>query len=170
MWSVEKGREVVIRKCYESGVYSEAVDEDGWTAMMYATRRGNVSIINVMLEFGASLNHATKEEKFTALHLAAGNELIDVCLALIKAGANPDMKDAEGMKAVDYLKDPKNKEKLRDCMLNTYKEGKTADQIHRHRVEAGQEKSVSFQRIHSGKYSSGGALEGDSHLEDPEDE
>jgi len=156
MWAVEKGREVVIRKCYENGIFAEAVDNDGWTAMMYATRRGNIDIINIMLQFGASLNHATNEDKFTALHMAAGNELVEVCLALIKAGANPNQRDSEGKAAVDYLKDPKNKEKLRDCMEATYSGGKTYDQIHKHRVEAGQEKSVSFQRIHSGKYTGKG--------------
>jgi len=144
MYAVEKGREVVIKKCFENGVYLEATDSDGWTAMMYAARRGNIEICEELLSFGANLNTATREDGFTALHLAAGNELIDVCLALVKAGADPNIKDSDGRTPDFYLKIPKNKEKLRECLKTTYKEGKTADQIHKHRVEAGTEKSVSM--------------------------
>jgi uncharacterized protein len=144
MWAVEKGRMSIIKKTVEGRVYMEGHDNDGWTAMMYAARRGNVDICMYLLDFGCDLNHQTTEDKFTALHLAAGNELISVCLALIKAGADPNMKDAEGKTAIDYLKEPRNKEKLRDTMEKTYAGGKTADQIHRLRVEAGTEKSVSL--------------------------
>lgn len=144
MWAVEKGRMTLIKRAVEGRVYMETQDNDGWTAMMYAARRGNVDICMYLLEFGSCLNHQTHEDKYSALHLAAGNELIGVCLALIKAGANPNMMDSEGKKAVDYLKEPKNKEKLRDTMEQTYAGGKTFDQIHKHRVEAGTEKSVSI--------------------------
>lgn len=144
MHAVERGRMPLIKKAVEGRVYMEAQDNDGWTAMMYAARRGNVDICMYLLEYGSDLNHQTHENKFTALHLAAGNELINVCLALVKAGANPNMKDSEGKTALTYLKDPRNKEKLRDTMDKTYSGGKTFEQIHRQRVEAGTEKSVSM--------------------------
>ena len=113
--------------------------------MMYAARRGNLEICDYLLEFGADLNHATAEDQFTALHLAAGNELTDICIALIKAGANPHAKDSSGKTPLDYFKIPRNKEKVLDTMDTTYKlAGKTHERIHHERVEAGTEKSVSL--------------------------
>jgi len=144
MWAVEKGRECVITKAFENGVRLETTDDDGWTAVMYAARRGNLQILKTLLEFGASLNHATNEDNFTALHLAAGNELVEVCLALIKAGANPNQRDSEGKTAGDYLRISRNKEKYMSCMEVTYGEGMSCQHIHDHRVEGGTERSVSL--------------------------
>lgn len=144
MWAVEKGRECVLHKAFENGVRIEYVDNDGWSAVMYAARRGNVEIVNFLLGLGASLNHASTEDGFTALHLAAGNELIDVCTALIKAGANPDAIDFDGKVPFDYIRVPKNAAKWKECLEETYKNGRTYDQIHKQRVEMGTEKSVSF--------------------------
>ena len=78
MWAVEKGREGVVTRILELGANIEPVDEDGWSAVMYAARRGNVKMTTQLLTFGANLNHQSSEDGFTALHLACGNELVDM--------------------------------------------------------------------------------------------
>ena len=143
MWAVEKGRDGVIKKCFENGTYLEAEDNDGWTAVMYAARRGNLEIVGKLLEYGADLNKFSKEDKFTALHLAAGNELIDVCLLLVSGGANPEQLDNDGRPPMFYMHLAKNKERLTHHIEATFKD-KSCDLIHKRRVELGTEKSVSL--------------------------
>ena len=148
MWAVEKGREIAMKKAVENRVYLDAVDNDGWTAVMYAARRGNIEILQYLLVFGASLTQATKEDEYTALHLAAGNELTEVCIILIKAGANPYAKDSSGRTPLEYIIVPKDKEKIQETISNTYKEDMTYELIHTLRIEAATDKSASLMLGH----------------------
>lgn len=130
MWATETGRTDVITRALKYGVQLNAIDNSGWTAVMYAARRGNLPIMQSLLDAGCDPNHASFRDKFTALHLAAGNELIDMCNALITAGANPNKKDIDGRPACFYLKKPENKRQLEDLMDSTYTEGLTKDEVH----------------------------------------
>lgn len=143
MWAVEKGREVVIDKCFENGTFLEARDNDGWTAVMYAARRGNIEICSKLLNYGANLDVATTEDGFTALHLAAGNGHVLVCVALIEAGANFDKKDVAGKVPFEYLRIAKSRELYEKAVATVNLSGKSAESIHRRRMQDGAERSVS---------------------------
>jgi len=48
MWAIEKGRNCVVEKCLAHGINVENVDTDGWNATMYAAKRGNMQILNML--------------------------------------------------------------------------------------------------------------------------
>lgn len=142
MWAVEKGRDCIVEKGLSHGINIENTDNDGWNAIMYAARRGNMAVLKMLLDYGGELNRASLEDGFTALHLAAGNGLIEVCKALLKAGANPNILDASKKKPIDHIKDKRQKEMYNDCLVNTYKEGQTPDRLHQDRLDQSVDKSL----------------------------
>lgn len=157
MWAVECGRTDVITSALQYGVKIDAVDNNGWSAAMYAARRGSLPIMEMLLEYGCDLSLASSDDEFTALHLAAGNEAMDMCIALIKAGANPNAKDIDGRPPAFYLKLQKNKGKLQDLMDVTYKEGMTKTEVRKRSNSGGNAKYLSIDSAAS-SYSSGGPL------------
>ena len=136
MWAVEKGRKEVVQKILDMGVNMESTDSDGWTIVMYAARRGNVPLCELVLHYGADLNASTGEDGFTPLHLACGNELTDMGCALTTA------KDSDGKTPFKYCKTAKVRETMEECATQTYKEGKTASQIHKSRTDSATDRSI----------------------------
>ena len=114
---------------------------------MYAARRGNIEICEKILSFGASLDVESTEDKFSPLHLAAGNELILICVNLIKAGADYRRQDLTGKIPYDYLKIKKNQEIYKQAIADTYDGGKNQQQVHSARVDQGKEKSIKLKRV-----------------------
>ena len=59
----------------DNGAEVDHQDRDGWTALMGASRRGHVGIVQTLLAEGAEINHQDNEG-WTALYLAsqAGRE------------------------------------------------------------------------------------------------
>jgi ankyrin repeat protein len=90
----------------------EMKDSDGMTALHYACH--SVPICKMLLAKGADVD-AQREEGNTPLHMAAyfprgehvdGIEFsADVFCLLLEGGADPDIKDNEGMRAEDYLRE-----------------------------------------------------------------
>jgi hypothetical protein len=143
MWAVEKGLESVIYRTLDFGVNLEDYDNDGWTAIMYAARRGNLTVVQRLLEAGADLAVSSNEDHFTPLHLAAGNGLIAICIALLKAGSDPGAKDSNGRTAETYFVDPKNVELFQHCVAATYPaDGKTPAEVNQSRMKLGAEVSM----------------------------
>jgi ankyrin repeat protein len=146
MWAIEKGREAVVNKCFENGTYIENVDNDGWTAIMFAARRGHLGICEHLLNLGANVDVESVDDKFSPLHLAAGNECMPVCEQLIKAGAQISRRDIHGKVPFDYIRTPKNQELYRKAVEDIQKAGLPAAVANRRRLESEikSEKSVSF--------------------------
>lgn len=143
MWAVEKGCDCVVKKGLEIGINIENLDNKGWNAMMYAAKRGNMNVINWLLEYGGELNRTTDDgSKSTALHLAASEKLIEICLVLLKAGANPNAKDASGRVPLDYFEDRRDREKYTDCCSVTYKQGVTPGRLHQEREDKSIDRSL----------------------------
>ena len=78
------------------------------------------------------------------MHLAAGNEQIEMACALIRAGADPRAVDADGRKPFQYFKLKENREKAQDCANTTYKDGKSFAEIHKQRQDSATEISLSI--------------------------
>lgn len=68
-----------------------AVDENGFTPLMYASIIGDVTISNMLIENGADVN-AQNQSGATALMLAAKYDHLKLCKKLVKAGANAKLK------------------------------------------------------------------------------
>ena len=65
-----------------------------------------------------------------------------MCTALLKAGANPNVKDATGKKPLDYFRDKRKREKFSECLTATYKEGVTPERLHQDRQDQSGDKSL----------------------------
>ena len=57
--------------------------QHGWTPLHYAARAGQLDVVTLLVESGASATHESKDNK-TALTLAAGNNHADVLSYLLK--------------------------------------------------------------------------------------
>ncbi len=68
-----------------------AVDEHGFTPLMYASIIGDVSIVKILVENGADVN-AQNQSGATALMLAAKYNHIKLCKVLVKSGADAKLK------------------------------------------------------------------------------
>jgi len=74
-------------------------DNDGWNAMYYAAWKGKADIVQ-MLSVHKDLIDSTTKSGTTPLMTAAEQGYREVCEALLKAGANPSMKDQNGQNAM----------------------------------------------------------------------
>jgi len=87
----------VVKTCCKRGANLELTDESGHTPLMIATKQRAITLIRVLLSYGANVN-ASNNVKDTALHISV--RLADICpqkllFLLLDAGADicwPDSK------------------------------------------------------------------------------
>ena len=70
----------------EHGAQIDTPYHGGWTLVHFAVRNRRINALEFLLQRGARVN-AWKDDKSTALHVAASNGFFDVCLLLVKYGA-----------------------------------------------------------------------------------
>ncbi|KAG5894161.1 hypothetical protein JTB14_001857 [Gonioctena quinquepunctata] len=83
-----KRNDVVLLKtalCENQNV--NILDRDSMTPLQYAAYKGHKEVAQILLDQGADANYCEHKHKYTALHFAALSGSIDVCLALLHAGA-----------------------------------------------------------------------------------
>ena len=81
----------VARYLLESGANPSAQDEDGWTALHFASTKGHAELVQLLLHHRA--DHGIKDnDGFTPLHEAARNNHTMVVDLLIGAGADVDVR------------------------------------------------------------------------------
>ena len=78
-----------------------AVGRSGWTALHYAAASGDTGIAGVLLGRGAPIDARSPSASgaYTPLMLAAREGQADAVAFLLKAGANPRLKNGEGLTA-----------------------------------------------------------------------
>lgn len=59
----------------------------GWTALMYASDKGCIDVVHLLLKHGADVNCTTSDDETSALILARNGNHEDVVRALLEAGA-----------------------------------------------------------------------------------
>jgi ankyrin repeat protein len=124
MWASSQGRTEVVRLLLLAGVdvnhSSHLGNFKGKSNLMWASSQGRVDTVAVLLEAGADVN-AVDEDGVSALMWASGSEVkkgngdhqkglfekaekghIDVIRLLLKYGAQPDMRDRDGITAIMY--------------------------------------------------------------------
>ena len=79
-----------------NALVSVVMPRGGWTALMYAARRGAVDSARVLIEHGADLN-IVDPDGVSALNEAIINFHYDLAGLLIEKGADPNLADARGM-------------------------------------------------------------------------
>ncbi len=83
----------------DTKVTVNAVDENGFTPLMYASIIGDVSIIEMLLDNGADVN-AQNQSGATALMLAAKYNHMKTCKMLVQSGANAKLQTTNRQTAV----------------------------------------------------------------------
>ncbi len=81
-------------------------DKQGWTALAAAAWKGDTAIIGKLLDAGADIN-AQDAEKWTPLQDALNGNHPEAALLLLSRGANPLLKNADGMNALEVAMDLK---------------------------------------------------------------
>ena len=87
----------VVRSLLDAGARVDAVDQFGYTALMYAAGEGSEGsdherVISLLLEAGASINHHTNDG-YTALLWAAAFGRVEATGLLLKSGADIEAKE-----------------------------------------------------------------------------
>ncbi|KAL2006157.1 hypothetical protein VTN00DRAFT_9811 [Thermoascus crustaceus] len=82
-------------------------DKRGQLPLHRAAAVGSIPILKVLLEEGKSPVNATDVDGLTAIHHAISEGHGDAAILLLKAGAEPDKRDAEGRLAIDLAPDSK---------------------------------------------------------------
>ena len=102
---IKRGDVPVLRQAITEGVDVNArtLDEHEYTPLMFAAGAGQVEIVQLLLENGATVNLAGSEAK-TSLHWAAQAGNPEVISLLLEAGADPKAVDRAGRNAYDWAK------------------------------------------------------------------
>ncbi|MDX1707963.1 MAG: ankyrin repeat domain-containing protein, partial [Desulfobacterales bacterium] len=91
--AAELGDIDTVKKILEQGVPVEAMDEDGWTALMKATYEGHGNIVGELLSRGARVD--TQENAgWTSLMMAAQFGYREIAKALLEKGARIDIQNS----------------------------------------------------------------------------
>jgi hypothetical protein len=108
----------VSRYIREGGNVNYMEERDGWLGLHYAARWGNNKMVMLYLHNGADVNGRTKDKE-TPLHKVARWDCKETAILLLRAGANPLLKNSDGNKASDMSADPEMK-----FLLDNFKEYK----------------------------------------------
>lgn len=93
-------------------------DNNGYSAVMKAAEFGKSATLLKLAEAGANLNFATRRDKFTALMLAAKRGHGEVCKELIEEGADYNLLDSTGKKAVDMIRNTDAKKVFEQAVVD----------------------------------------------------
>lgn len=101
-----QGDLVLVKRLLSQGADVNSVNStdgfDGWSALHYASVIAPVEVAKTLIEAGANLNAQSKKGGCTPLHFAAARaSCLDVAIALLNAGADVTLIDAEGRTPFD---------------------------------------------------------------------
>lgn len=77
---------------------------DGWAGIHYAARWGQTSVVRELIVAGVDVNILTRERE-TPLHIACSTNRREVCIWLMKNGANPRALDQSQQQPADLTAD-----------------------------------------------------------------
>lgn len=100
-----------------------AYDEDGLTMLIRAVDKGDMAMTRTLLQHGALVNLPDKDDKQTPLHYAVTCMHVDVTRELLHHGADPSMKDGEGLTCMQIAESNNmqlNRKRSLDVYLRDY--------------------------------------------------
>lgn len=100
--AIRSGHISLVPLLLTAGAELNGIAEDrGTTPIMDAAAAGLVDLTRNLIDMGAEMDHASRDGQ-TAVTLAVGNGHDEAAIALIKGGADVDIKDMLGMSARKY--------------------------------------------------------------------
>jgi len=106
-----KGDVAQIQACLTAGEDPNEIDKWGWTPLMWAVYYKYVPAVQCLLEHKANPNiestlaYRSIPSKSTPLMICAYWNMEEIARLLLKAGANPELSNDKGKKAIDYATD-----------------------------------------------------------------
>jgi ankyrin repeat protein len=96
LWAAEAGQSDVLGKCLRAGANVNFIDENGYTALMAASKRCHVDLVDNLIRNGSNINVADKTGLNTPLNLAIESGCVDVVRTLLNSSADPNYMVDEG--------------------------------------------------------------------------
>ena len=95
------GHYTIAELLLENGGNPNIPDNDGWTPLMVASLEGQSKIVELLLQKGIDPNGLNTKNGRTALSQASQCSHYDTVELLLKAKANPNIKDSDGFTAIE---------------------------------------------------------------------
>jgi ankyrin repeat protein len=137
MIACSQGKASLITTLLNLGSPLDAVDEDGWSALMLASccsRYSTKDCVLALIEAGCNVNFSSVSGKNTALMLFTYKCQPEVVEALLKAGARTDVRDSSGRRPSDIASalslKPSANYHSRDRALDCLELIKQAERVH----------------------------------------
>ena len=109
--AIESGDDALLRAALDDHPNVNIIDENLMTPLQHAAYKGNKDMVQILLDYVSSCNTLSKpinlcsfqgadpnlckhQHNYTALHFAGLSGNFEVCLALLVAGARPDVTNA----------------------------------------------------------------------------
>ena len=122
--SLEEKRFEMTKLLLENGADVKAVDEDNWTALLWASWTGMPTVVEELVKAGSDVN-ALDNKKQSALMIAAQRGNDKVVEILINAGADRTLKNEDGKGAEDlaneYMPQFSDRKEHYEAVLNALK-------------------------------------------------
>ena len=122
--SLEEKRFEMTKLLLENGADVKAVDEDSWTALLWAAWTGMQTVVEELVKAGSDVN-ALDAKKQSALMIAAQRGNDKVVEILINAGADRTLKNEDGKGAEDlaneYMPQFSDRKEHYEAVLNALK-------------------------------------------------
>ncbi len=100
--AVKSGDINTVRLSLDRGAAVDGVDQLGVTALCHAVRRGELAIVQLLLERGADAGFRIGDGGITPLMIAVIGGDLEICRLLVRAGADPNAANRKGMAALLY--------------------------------------------------------------------
>ncbi|RHZ58347.1 hypothetical protein CDV55_102791 [Aspergillus turcosus] len=95
MFFIDNGCNAIALKIIEQGIGLDSRDERGFTPLMLAARKGELTVVRALVHAGVDLEVRSGADWQSALSLAVFYNRNEVVQCLLAAGANPDVPAAE---------------------------------------------------------------------------
>ena len=102
MLAAYNGHTKLVKLLIERGGDVNAVDNIDRTALMYASSGPFTTTVSSLLQAGAKPNLQEKEEKWTAVMMAAAEGQLEIVKVLVAFGADLNMVDVDGESSLDF--------------------------------------------------------------------
>lgn len=100
-WAVIANKGRIVRILLRHGADVSRMDDKGWTVLLWAAYYGLNGMVQELLAHGANVATTSRNQRRTALHLAAQNAYQATVRQLLEGGADALARTRDGMTALD---------------------------------------------------------------------